>query len=133
VLKVLVIQGQAVRQGEALAVVRAADTVQYGAALARSQAELPVAAAQAARLGQLAREGIIAPPAPMKPAQPCWQRRPPWPKTAACWRWAARGAMARSPCARRSRGASPRFRWIRARRWAMARRPSWWKMPRAQA
>lgn len=61
VLKVLVIQGQAVRQGEPLAVVRAADTVQYGAALARSQAELPVAAAQAARLGQLAREGIIAP------------------------------------------------------------------------
>jgi cobalt-zinc-cadmium efflux system membrane fusion protein len=32
-------------------VVRAADTVQYGAALARSQAELPVAAAQAARWG----------------------------------------------------------------------------------
>lgn len=61
VLKVLVIQGQAVRQGEPLAIVRAAEAVQYGAALARSQAELPVVAANAARLGQLSREGIIAP------------------------------------------------------------------------
>lgn len=61
VLQVLVIQGQAVAKGQALAVVRAAEAVQYGAALARSQAELPVAAANAARLGQLAREGIIAP------------------------------------------------------------------------
>ncbi|WP_226018833.1 efflux RND transporter periplasmic adaptor subunit [Novosphingobium sp. FKTRR1] len=61
VVQVLVIQGQAVRKGEALAVVRAAEAVQYGAALARSQAELPVASASAARLGQLAREGIIAP------------------------------------------------------------------------
>lgn len=61
VVKVMVIQGQAVRQGQALAVVRAAETVQFGAALARSQAQLPVAAAQAARMDQLAREGIIAP------------------------------------------------------------------------
>jgi cobalt-zinc-cadmium efflux system membrane fusion protein len=51
VVKVLVIQGQAVGRGRPLAVVRAAETVQYGAALARSQAELPVAAAQAARWG----------------------------------------------------------------------------------
>jgi cobalt-zinc-cadmium efflux system membrane fusion protein len=61
VLKVLVIQGEAVRQGQPLAMVRAAEPVQYGAALARSQAELPVVAANAARLGQLSREGIIAP------------------------------------------------------------------------
>jgi cobalt-zinc-cadmium efflux system membrane fusion protein len=61
VVKVLVIQGQAVRQGEVLAIVRAAESVQFGAALARSEAELPVVAANAARLGQLSREGIIAP------------------------------------------------------------------------
>jgi len=61
VIRVLVIQGQAVKQGEVLAIVRAAESVQFGAALARSQAELPVAAANAARLGQLSREGIIAP------------------------------------------------------------------------
>ena len=61
VIRVLVIQGQAVKQGEVLATVRAAESVQFGAALARSQAELPVAAANAARLGQLSREGIIAP------------------------------------------------------------------------
>ncbi|MBC2667175.1 efflux RND transporter periplasmic adaptor subunit [Novosphingobium flavum] len=61
VVRIMVIQGQVVRQGEALAVVRAAEAVQFGAALARSQAELPVAAANAARLNQLAREGIIAP------------------------------------------------------------------------
>lgn len=61
VLKVLVIQGQSVKQGEVLAIVRAAESVQFGAALARSQAELPVVAANAARLGQLSREGIIAP------------------------------------------------------------------------
>jgi cobalt-zinc-cadmium efflux system membrane fusion protein len=61
ILKVLVIQGQAVKQGEVLAVVRAAESVQFGAALARTQAELPVVAANAARLAQLSREGIIAP------------------------------------------------------------------------
>ncbi|WP_353229977.1 efflux RND transporter periplasmic adaptor subunit [Novosphingobium sp.] len=61
VVKVLVIQGQVVRQGEVLAIVRAAESVQFGAALARSQAELPVVAANAARLEQLSREGIIAP------------------------------------------------------------------------
>jgi len=61
VVKVIVIQGQAVARGQVLAVVRAAETVQFGAALARSRAELPVVAANAARLGQLAREGIIAP------------------------------------------------------------------------
>ncbi|EGD58292.1 RND family efflux transporter MFP subunit [Novosphingobium nitrogenifigens DSM 19370] len=61
VVKVAVIQGQDVRQGDVLAVVRASEAVQYGAALARSQAELPVASANAARMNQLAREGIIAP------------------------------------------------------------------------
>jgi len=61
VLRVLVIAGQAVRKGEALAVVRAAETVQFGGALARARAQLPVDTAQAARMSQLAREGIIAP------------------------------------------------------------------------
>ncbi|RVU07549.1 efflux RND transporter periplasmic adaptor subunit [Novosphingobium umbonatum] len=61
VLRLMVIAGQEVKQGDPLAVVRAAEAVQYSAALARTQAELPVAAAQASRLAQLAREGIIAP------------------------------------------------------------------------
>lgn len=61
VTQVLVIPGQPVRKGEALATVHAAEAVQVGAALARAQAELPVASASAARLGQLAHEGIIAP------------------------------------------------------------------------
>jgi cobalt-zinc-cadmium efflux system membrane fusion protein len=61
VLRLMAIAGQEVRQGDALAVVRAAEAVQYSAALARTQAQLPVAAAQASRLAQLAREGIIAP------------------------------------------------------------------------
>jgi len=61
VLRLMAIAGQEVKQGDALAVVRAAEAVQYSAALARTQAELPVAAAQASRLAQLAREGIIAP------------------------------------------------------------------------
>lgn len=61
VLRVMVIAGQSVRKGEALAVVRAADTVQFGGALARARAQLPVDEAQAARMAQLAREGIIAP------------------------------------------------------------------------
>lgn len=61
VVKVMVIQGQVVTRGQALAVVRAVEAVQAGAALARSRAALPVAVAQAARMEQLAREGIIAP------------------------------------------------------------------------
>lgn len=61
VTQVLVSAGQQVAQGQALAVVRAAEPVQFGAELARAQADLPVLRANAARLGQLAREGIIAP------------------------------------------------------------------------
>ncbi len=60
-IKVLVIQGQAVRQGDVLGIMKAAESVQFGAALARAQAELPVVAANAARLNQLSREGIVAP------------------------------------------------------------------------
>lgn len=61
VTRVLVIAGQAVSKGQVLAMVRAAEAVQFGAALARSQAQLPVAQARSARLSQLAAEGIIAP------------------------------------------------------------------------
>lgn len=60
-VRLLVIEGQSVRAGEALGVVKAAQSVQFSGALARSRAELPMLAAQAARLSQLAAEGIIAP------------------------------------------------------------------------
>ena len=61
VTQVLVIPGQQVARGQALALVRAAEPVQFGAELARAEADLPVLRASAARLSQLAREGIIAP------------------------------------------------------------------------
>lgn len=54
-----VIEGQAVKQGEALAVVRAPDAIQQGGALARAQADLALAEARARRMTQLKREGII--------------------------------------------------------------------------
>lgn len=59
--QIRVIPGQAVRAGEVLGVVQAAQAVQIGADLARTRAALPVAQASAARLSQLAREGVIAP------------------------------------------------------------------------
>ena len=59
-VRVLVIEGQQVRRGQALAVVRAAEPVQIRGDLARSQAELGLAQARAARLKQLADEGVIA-------------------------------------------------------------------------
>ncbi|NBC37397.1 efflux RND transporter periplasmic adaptor subunit [Novosphingobium sp. FSY-8] len=58
--RVFVVNGQDVRAGQPLATVRSVEAVQYGAALARGQAQLAVARANAARTAQLAREGIIA-------------------------------------------------------------------------
>jgi cobalt-zinc-cadmium efflux system membrane fusion protein len=59
-VRIYVIEGQAVRQGQLLALVRAAEPVQISGALARAQAELGLAEARARRLSQLASEGIIA-------------------------------------------------------------------------
>lgn len=59
-VRVLVIQGERVARGQPLAVVRAAQTVQFGAELARAEADLAFARANAQRLEQLAREGVIA-------------------------------------------------------------------------
>lgn len=60
VLRVMVIQGQRVRAGEPLAIVRASETVQFGAELARAEADLAYARAAASRLDTLAREGVVA-------------------------------------------------------------------------
>lgn len=60
VVRLFVVNGQAVTKGQPLAIVRSIEPVQYGAALARGQAQLAVAQANAVRTGQLAREGIIA-------------------------------------------------------------------------
>lgn len=59
-VRVLVIQGQEVERGQPLAVVRAAETVQFGAELARAEADLAFARVNAGRLDTLAREGIVA-------------------------------------------------------------------------
>ncbi|MDE2410188.1 MAG: efflux RND transporter periplasmic adaptor subunit [Sphingomonadales bacterium] len=61
ITQLLVIPGQQVTRGQALAMVHAAEPVQFGAELTRAEADLPVLRASATRLGQLAREGIIAP------------------------------------------------------------------------
>lgn len=58
-LQVLVIQGEQVAAGQPLAVVRAAETVQFSAELARAQADLGVSRAAADRLAMLAREGVV--------------------------------------------------------------------------
>lgn len=59
-VQVLVVPGQQVHAGEALAVVRAPETVQFGAELARADADYAFARANSARLDTLAREGVIA-------------------------------------------------------------------------
>lgn len=59
-VRLLVIEGQAVRRGEALAVVRAPDAIRYGGDLARARADLALAEAQAGRMRQLHKEGIVA-------------------------------------------------------------------------
>lgn len=60
VIRLHVIAGQAVTKGQALAVIRSREPVQFGADLARARARLGSAQAAATRTGQLAREGIIA-------------------------------------------------------------------------
>lgn len=60
VLRLFVVNGQAVTKGQALAIVRSIEPVQYGASLAKGEAQLAVARANAARTSQLAKEGIIA-------------------------------------------------------------------------
>lgn len=59
-VRVYVIEGQAVRRGQPLALVRAAEPVQIRGELVRAQSEVGLAQARAARLSQLASEGIIA-------------------------------------------------------------------------
>ncbi|OQW75412.1 MAG: efflux transporter periplasmic adaptor subunit [Proteobacteria bacterium ST_bin14] len=60
VTRTLVIEGQAVRRGQALAIIASRDVLMMGAELARSQARLGYAQSNAGRLGQLSREGVIA-------------------------------------------------------------------------
>jgi len=59
-MRVYVIEGQVVRRGQRLALVRAAEPVQIRGALARAQSEVGLAGARAGRLNQLAEEGVIA-------------------------------------------------------------------------
>ncbi|MDE8653134.1 efflux RND transporter periplasmic adaptor subunit [Novosphingobium album (ex Liu et al. 2023)] len=59
-VRVLVLEGEQVAAGQPLAMVRAAQPVQFGAELARAKADLAVERAQAERLAMLAREGIVA-------------------------------------------------------------------------
>ncbi len=60
IIRLFVVEGQAVAQGAALASVKAREPVQIGADLARARAQLGFAQANARRLNQLAREGILA-------------------------------------------------------------------------
>lgn len=60
VVRVYVIEGQAVARGEALGLVRAAEPVQISGDLARARSAATLAEARAKRLAQLADEGIIA-------------------------------------------------------------------------
>lgn len=59
-VRVYVIAGQNVRQGQPLALVRATEPVQIRGELVRAQSEVTLAEARAQRLNQLAKEGIIA-------------------------------------------------------------------------
>lgn len=58
--RIYVAPGDAVRAGQALALVSSTDILSRGADLARAQAQLRVAQANAGRIGGLAREGVIA-------------------------------------------------------------------------
>jgi len=60
VIRTLVVEGQSVQRGQALAVISSRDVLMMGADLARSRARLGFAQSNAGRLGQLSREGIIA-------------------------------------------------------------------------
>ncbi len=59
-VRVLAIEGEAVRRGQALAQVRSADPVQFSGDLARAQADLSYEQARADRLAKLADEGVVA-------------------------------------------------------------------------
>ncbi|MDD3800053.1 MAG: efflux RND transporter periplasmic adaptor subunit, partial [Novosphingobium sp.] len=59
-VRVFVIEGQPVKRGQPLALVRAAEPVQIRGELARARSELTLAEARSARLDQLAGEGVIA-------------------------------------------------------------------------
>jgi cobalt-zinc-cadmium efflux system membrane fusion protein len=60
VTQVMVLQGQQVSRGQPLAIVHAAEPVQFSADLSRAQADLAVDRARAQRLDALARDGIVA-------------------------------------------------------------------------
>jgi cobalt-zinc-cadmium efflux system membrane fusion protein len=60
VTRTLVVEGETVRKGQALAVVSSRDVLVMGADLHRAQARLGVARSNASRLSQLDREGVIA-------------------------------------------------------------------------
>jgi cobalt-zinc-cadmium efflux system membrane fusion protein len=60
VTRTMVVEGQAVRRGQALAVIASRDVLMLGAELARTRARLGLAQSNAGRLGQLSREGVIA-------------------------------------------------------------------------
>lgn len=60
VTRILVVEGQAVRRGQALAIVSSRDVLSMGADLNRASARLGVARSSANRLSQLEREGVIA-------------------------------------------------------------------------
>lgn len=60
VIRLFVVQGQAVSKGQALALLKSREPVQYGAELARAHARLALAEVSAARTRQLVDEGIIA-------------------------------------------------------------------------
>lgn len=60
VLRTLVVEGDSVSRGQALAIVASRDVMTLSADLARANARAGVARSSAARLNQLSREGIIA-------------------------------------------------------------------------
>jgi len=60
VMRTMVVQGDSVRQGQALAVISSRDVLSLSGDLTRAGARLGVAQANAGRLSQLDREGIIA-------------------------------------------------------------------------
>lgn len=60
VTRILVVEGEAVRKGQALAVIASRDILSMGADLARADARLGVAKSNDNRVSQLYREGIVA-------------------------------------------------------------------------
>ncbi len=60
VLQTLVVEGDTVRRGQALAVIASREILNEGADLAQARSRLAVAAAAAERLGKLGEEGIVA-------------------------------------------------------------------------